>query len=77
MLKVIDVLTIGEMMSVTLEGACDSISNGTRLVDSDGNIIIVQSVAMTRHENPADIKKNTTILINSCDIHKDSELSIA
>ena len=76
-MKVIDVLTIGKMMSVTLEGACDGISNGTRLVDGNGNIVIVQSVAMTRYENPTDIKKNTTILVNSCDIHKDSELSIA
>lgn len=77
MLKVIDVFEVGKMMSVTLKGPCDGISNGTRLIDSDGNIIVVQSVAMTRYEDPTDIKNSTTILVASCDIHKDSELSIA
>ncbi len=76
MLKVIDTFLIGTTLSVTLEGRCDNISNGSRLVDSNGNIIVVKSVAMTRHDNPADISKNTTILIDYCDIKKGSELSI-
>lgn len=57
MYRVLDVFPVGKMLSVTLDGAFEGISNGTRLVDGDGNMIVVQSVAMTRHNDPADIKK--------------------
>lgn len=77
MLKVLDVFPIGTMLSVTLEGECGKICNGSKLVDGDGNIIIVNSVAMTRHENPSDISKSTTILVNRCNVQKGTELSIA
>lgn len=77
MLKVLDVFRIGNMMSITLEGSCENISNGCRLIDGEGKIIIVESVAMTRHSEPSDIRKNTTILIKPCNIQKGSELSIA
>lgn len=77
MYRVLDVFPVGKMLSVTLEGICEKISNGTKLVDRDGNVIIVQSVAMTRHNNPSDISKNTTVLIEPCNIQKGAELSIA
>lgn len=77
MLKVLDVFPIGAMLSVTLEGECGKICSGSKLVDGDGNIIIVNSVAMTRHENPSDISKSTTILVNRCNVQKGTELSIA
>lgn len=77
MLKVIDIYRIGDMLSVTLEGKCDQIKNGSRLVDNENNVYEVKSVAMTRHNNPSDIKKTTTILIPLCDLHAGEELSIA
>lgn len=77
MLKVLDIFPIGNMYSVTLEGACDNLKNGSRLIDGEGNIIAVVSVAMTRHENPSDIRNYTTIMVEPCNIRKGSELSIA
>ncbi len=77
MLKVLDVFPIGNMLSVTLEGPCDNVKSGCKLIDSNGNAIVVVSVAMTRHNNPADINKNTTVMVHSCQIKKGSELSIA
>ena len=77
MYRVLDVFQIGNMLSVTLEGICEKLATGSKLVDSKGNIIVVQSVAMTRHDKPSDISKSTTILVNPCDVQKGSELSIA
>ena len=77
MLKILDVFPIGKMLSVTLEGPCEDIKSGCRLVDSSGNTVVVLSVAMTRHNNPADINKSTTVMINSCPLKKGTELSIA
>lgn len=77
MLKVLDVFPIGNMLSVTLEGSCDSLKNGSKLIDNNGNVIVVVSVAMTRHENPMDINKSTTVMVNSCQLKKGTELSIA
>lgn len=77
MYRVLDVFPIGAMLSVTLEGSCDEIKNGSRLIDENGNTFVVQSVAMTRHENPSDITKSTTVLISKCNLEKGTELSIA
>jgi len=77
MLKVIDVFPVGTMLSVTLDGACEKLHNGSRLLDKDGNEIIVTSVAMTRNDNPEDFGASTTILVKRCAIQKGSELSIA
>lgn len=77
MLKVLDVFPIGNMLSVTLEGPCENIKNGCKLVDSNGNKVIVISVAMTRHNNPDDINKSTTIMVDSCPLKKGTELFIA
>ena len=76
MFKVLDVFPIGNMFSVTLEGSCDSLKNGSRLTDSNGNTVIVVSVAMTRYKDPADISKNTTVMVDSCQFKKGSELFI-
>ncbi len=77
MLKVLDIFPVGDMYSVTLEGSCDSIKNGSKLIDSNGNTVVVVSVAMTRHENPSDISANTTVLVNSSHLQKGSVLSIS
>ncbi len=76
MLKVLDIFPVGNMYSVTLEGACDNIRNGSRLIDNKGNVITVLSVAMTRYENPSDISTNTTVLVSDPHLQKGSELSI-
>ncbi len=77
MYRVLDVFSVGTMLSVTLEGNCEKIANGTKLIDTNGNVITVKSVAMTRHNNPSDIRKSTTILIDVCPVEKGAELSIA
>ncbi len=77
MLKVLDVFNIGDMLSVTLDGNCAELSNGSKLIDENGNDVFVLSVAMTRHENPHDISKSTTILVKPCDLRIGSNLSIA
>ncbi len=76
MLKVLDIFPVGNMYSVTFEGVCDNLKNGSRLIDNNGNIITVLSVAMTRHEKPSDISTNTTVLVSDPHIQKGSELSI-
>ena len=76
MLEVLDVYKIGTKLSMTLDGACENIKNGTKLTDSHGNIIIVDSVAMTKNSMPSDINKSTTILVNKSDVSKGEELSI-
>lgn len=77
MIKVMDIFPIGDMLSVTLEGTCENITNGSKLIDSNGNEIVVISVAMTRYENPSDINKSTTVMINNCQLKKGTEFSIA
>ena len=71
MFKVLDVFKIGDMLSVTLDGKCEMLKNGTKLYDE------VVSVAMTRYNDPSDIAKSTTVLLKACDIETGSELFIA
>jgi ribosomal protein L21E len=77
MLKVIDVFKVGNMVSVTLEGACETLKNNSKLVDENGNVFNVVSVAMTRHDNPSDISQYTTVLITPCSLKKGEKLHIA
>lgn len=77
MLKVMNILPVGDKLAVTLEGSSDELKNGSHLIDGGGNIIEVLSVGMVRHENADDINKSTTILIGKCDIVIGSELNIA
>lgn len=76
MLKVIDVLKVGNNLSVTIEGNGSSLKNGSKVKDSTGNTYKVVSVAMTRHRSPQDIKKNTTLLITNGNISKGDELFV-
>ena len=66
MLKVLDTFKIGDMLSVTLEGKCEAIKNGSKLVDKKNNIYEVAFVAMTNNNNPYDFLKTTTVLIPFC-----------
>ena len=76
-MKVIDVFPLGEMISVTLEGKCEDIKNGIRLVDDHNNVFNVLSVAMTRNSNPKDISASTTVLMVPCNLNTGTELHIA
>ena len=77
MFKVFDVFKIGDMLSVTLDGKCEMLKNGTKLYDKSGRTYEVVSVAMTRYNDPSDIAKSTTVLLKACDIKTGSELFIA
>ena len=77
MLKVLEVFPIGAMLSITLDGACEGLHNGSKLIDQNGHEITVESVAMTRNDNPEDITKSTTILLKRCDVEKGAEFKIA
>lgn len=77
MLKVIDIFPIGNRLSVTLDGVSDRLGNGSRLIDSHGNIVRIVSVGMVRYTNPDEINKTTTVLIEKCNIDVGEELSIA
>ena len=76
-MKVIDVFRIGDYISVTLEGKCEELKNGSRLIDESGNIFVVLSVAMTRNNNPKDISVSTTVLMAPCSLNTGTELRIA
>lgn len=77
MLRVTDILPIGNSLSVTLDGGIDKIANGCKLIDGNGNVIVVKSVAMVRYTDPQYIGNNVTVLIDKCDIAVGSTLSIA
>jgi hypothetical protein len=76
MLKVIDVFPVGDMLSVTLEGSCSDIKSGSKLTDSGGNTVTVESVAMTRYDDPSDISKTTTIMVDFCKLRKGDTLTV-
>lgn len=77
MLKVIDIFPIGNRLSVTLDGVSDKLGNGSQLIDSRGNTVRVISVGMVRYNDPDEINKTTTVLIEKCNIDVGEELSIA
>ncbi len=77
MLKVLNVLPVGDKLAVTFEGNGNGIKNGSRIVDDVGNVIEIISVGMGRYENAADISKSTTVLIKKCDISIGSRFDIA
>lgn len=77
MLKVTDIFPIGNSLSVTLDGDSDKIANGCKLVDDNGNVIVVKSVATVRYTDSQYIGKDITVLIDKCDIAVGSTLSIA
>ena len=77
MVKVLDVFSIGAMLSVTLEGTCQNIHAGSRLLDQQGNEIVVDCVAMTDSHNPEDIMKSTTVLVKQCTLVEGTELFVS
>ena len=79
MYKVLDVFPIGEMLSVTLDGPCLELKNGSLLTDEEGNEIVVKSVAMTHNQEASEISKSTTSLIgnNHLKLEKGMQLSLA
>jgi hypothetical protein len=77
MLKVIDIFPIGNQLSVTLDGVCDRIKNGCKLIDSRGSAIQVISVGMVRYTDHNEIGKTTTLLVDKCDLSIGAELTIA
>ena len=77
MLKIVDVMKIGEMLSVIVEGDCKELKNGSKLVDNMGNVYTVESVGMAIYDDPHDISKTTTLLVTPCTLEKGSELTSA
>lgn len=77
MFKVIDVFKIGENLSVTFEGKCDNLKNGSKLKDINGNIYNIISVGMTRYDTPEDISKSTTVLLSPCNLSEGNILYTA
>lgn len=77
MFKVLDVFKIDDMLSVTLDGKCETLKNGTKLYDKSGRTYEVVSVAMARYNEPLDIAKSTTVLLKACSIETGAELFIA
>ena len=77
MFKVIDVLKLGDRLSVTVSGNGQGIRNGTKLTDRKGLTVTVESVAMTRPEETRRIGESTTVLVPACDIKPGSELYTA
>lgn len=77
MLKVLDILNVGNKLSITVEGKCEMLKNGSRLTDLNGNYYDVISVGMTRHDNPDDFSKKTNILVEPCNLKIGEELNIA
>ena len=74
MLKVLDVFRIGNNLSVTLEGSCAELKNGSVLLGRGGKRYEVISVAMVKSDEPTDFSKTTTVLMPLCDIKKGLEL---
>ncbi len=77
MFKVIDKFEIGMNLSVTFEGICEGLKNGSKLKTENGNECTVISVGMTRYNNPSDISKSTTVLLSPCNIRTGDTLYIA
>lgn len=77
MFKVTGILPIGSDLSITLDGDSKKIKNGSKLVDDNGNVIVIKSVAMVRYTDPQYIGNDVTVLVDKCDIAVGSTLSIA
>lgn len=77
MFKVIEVFKIKNMLSVTVEGEPNKINNRTVFIDENGNEYKVISVALEKYNEPRDISRLTTFLIDLCDLKADTELFIA
>jgi len=77
MLKVMDIFQVGNDLSITLDGETDKVTNGCKLIDSNGNTVVVKSVAMIRHNDPEYFDKNIIVLVDKCDIAIGSMLSMA
>lgn len=74
MLKVIETLKIGNLLSVTVEGNPNEIKNGAVFVDKNGDRHTVKSIALERFDNPHDISRFTTFLTEFCELKKGSIL---
>lgn len=70
MLKVVDTLKVGNLLSVTVEGNPNEIKNNAIFVDKNGVPHTVKSVALERFANPHDISRFTTFLTELCELKK-------
>ena len=74
MLKILDTLKVGELLSITVEGNCADLKNGSNLHDRYGNTYNVVSIGMMQLHNPHDISNMTSMLISPATINKGEEL---
>ena len=77
MLKIVDIIRVGDMISITVEGNASEVKNGSKLYDKRGNIYAVVSVGMSKYIDPHDVSKFTTLLLMPCDLEKGMELFTA
>ena len=77
MFKVLDVFQIGKILSVTLEGDSGLLKNGVRLKDENGNVIVVNTVAMAHFIDPGDMFKKTIVSVDVCDLKEGDVLTVA
>lgn len=76
MLRVIDVFQVGSLYSITLQGECDGVKNGTRLQTKDGRFMTVQSVAMINRAGGR-LHSEITVLSTANQIPEGTEVEIA
>ena len=76
MFKILDTLKVGEMLSITVEGNCSELKNGSSLKDRSGNVYSVVSIGMMQLDNPHDISNITSMLISPASINIGDELFV-
>lgn len=77
MFKILDTLKVGDFLSITVEGNCSELKNGSNLKDRSGNVYNIISIGMMQLEDSHDISKKTSMLISPASINIGEELFIA
>ncbi len=62
-MNILDKIVIGGNTAITLLGDGFNLKIGQRLLDSKGISHKILSIAMVEHEDPKDITKSTTVLV--------------
>ena len=76
MFKIIDVFRIGNKLSVTLEGQCDKLRNGSMLTNQKGITEKIDSIAMVNSRINDYLRNSVIVMMPLCDIHKGDQLHL-
>ena len=68
MLKVVDTLKVGNLLSVTVEGDLSDIKNNASLIDENGFMHTVKSVGLENLSDPHDISRIASFLTELCEL---------